>query len=307
LSALSDLRRAAAIINPVGLGRAVLALGSLSTLLLTQSGDLFIAFAPHAAESRCVGIGGAGAFCLSNTLTGSPTAGVILSVIVLLLILTGFGARTLAVPHFYVAWSVSQNVVVVEGGDQVNAVMTLLLIPWILATPRGNAWLRTTPFLGALSKNAFAYGAAELIRVQLAVVYVVAAIAKLAVPQWSEGTALWYWLQVPGFGVPTDVFGVIAPVLELPLVMVTATYAVMVFEVLLAVSIWMRGSFARTILYLGIVFHAGIAVVLGLWSFGITMTGALLLCLALQKGNVFFVDIRRSVERTPTKAEEVLT
>ncbi|MGO4489031.1 hypothetical protein [Microbacterium sp. 2RAF4] len=272
---------------------------------MTEAGDLFISFAPHAADSRCVGIGSAGVFCLSDTLTDSPIAGVAVSIVVLLLVLSGFGARTLAIPHFYIAWSISQNVVVVEGGDQVNAVIVLLLIPWIFATPRGNTWLRQMPFLETLRTNAFAYGAAELIRVQLSVVYVVAAVAKLAVPQWSEGSALWYWLQVPGFGVPADMFAALAPVLEMPIILVTSTYAVMVFEVLLAVSIWMRGAFARTILYLGIVFHAGIAVVLGLWSFGVTMTGVLLLCLALQKANVFFIQFQRAKPASPAKAEEV--
>lgn len=183
----------------------------------------------HAADSRCVGIGSAGVFCLSDTLTDSPIAGVAVSLVV------------------------------------------LLLIPWIFATPRGNTWLRQTPFLGTLRTNAFAYGAAELIRVQLSVVYLVAAVAKLAVPQWSEGSALWYWLQVPGFGVPADVFAALAPVLE----------------------------------NLGIVFHAGIAVVLGLWSFGVTMTGVLLLCLALQKANVFFIQFQRATPATSPKAEEV--
>ncbi|WP_278103054.1 hypothetical protein AB0870_16940 [Microbacterium proteolyticum] len=128
---------------------------------------------------------------------------------------------------------------------------------------------------------------------------------NLAVPQWSEGSALWYWLQVPGFGVPADVFTALAPVLELPVVLDMATYTVMVFEVLLAVAIWMRGTFARVILSLGIVFHAGIAVVLGLWSFGVTMTGVLLLCLALQKANVFFLQFQRASPSTPAKAEEV--
>jgi len=91
----------------------------------------------------------------------------------------------------------------------------------------------------------------------------------------------------------------------MPIILVTATYAVMVSEVLLAVSIWMRGTFARAILYLGIAFHAGIAVVLGLWSFGVTMTGVLLLCLALQKANVFFIQFERTTPATPAKAEEV--
>jgi hypothetical protein len=76
---------------------------------------------------------------------------------------------------------------------------------------------------------------------------------------------------VPGFGVPADVFAALAPVLE----------------------------------NLGIVSHAGIAVVLGLWSFGVTMTGVLLLCLALQKANVFFIQFQRATPATSPKAEEV--
>lgn len=305
MTALSDFTRIVRSANPVGLARAMLALGSLSTLLLTDASDLFISFAPHASESRCVGVGSAGIFCISNAMTGSVTAGIVTSVVVLLLVLAGVAPRVLAVPHFYIAWSISQNIVVVEGGDQVNAVMAMLLIPWILATPRGNAWRPQTPFLPGLKQNAFAYGAAELIRAQLTIVYLIAAIAKFAVPQWSEGSALWYWLQIPGFGIPAEFFGALAPVLQLPVVMVTATYAVMAFELLLAASIWMRSGFARGVLYSGIIFHAGIALVLGLWSFGITMTGALLLCLALQKADVLFMGIERALTSPTTSKDEV--
>jgi len=278
-------------LHPIGVARGVLALGSLSTLLLTDERALFLTFLPNAAPSRCVGIGQFGLFCLSEAATGGRLAGTVIAILVLVGVLSGFGPRVLALPHFFVAWSISQNVVLVEGGDQVNAAMSLLLVPWLLTMPRGNAYSSGTPYLAVLRENAFAYGAAELIRVQLALVYAIAAIAKFAVPQWADGTAFWYWLQVPTFGLPPDVFAAIAPVLQQPIVMVPATYAVLVFELGLVGAIWTQGRVSRWWLNAGILFHAAIAVVLGLWSFGITMAGALLLCRALQSGRLFFIGV----------------
>lgn len=292
-SVLRDLFAALRRADPIGVARSVLALGSLSTLLLSNEQALFLTFLPNAAASRCVGVGQAGLFCVSETATGTRTLATVVAVVTLVAVLSGYAPRVLAIPHFYVAWSVAQNIVLVEGGDQVNAAMTMLLIPWLLTSPRGNAYSRQKRYLERLQENAFAYGAAELIRVQLSVVYAIAAIAKFAVPQWSDGTAFWYWLQMPTFGLPPDIFALLAPLLERPFIMIPATFAVLVFELSLVGAIWTRGRVPRLLLDAGIVFHAGIAVVLGLWSFGITMAGALLLCRALQNAAVRSVTVQR--------------
>lgn len=304
LNVLRDRGRLLRQANPLGVARGVLALGSLSTLLLTDQRALFLTFLPNAAPARCVGIGQFGLFCVSDAATGGRLLGTLVAVLILLAVVSGYGPRVLAIPHFYVAWSISQNVVLVEGGDQVNAAMTMLLIPWLFALPRGNAYAANTSYLRVLRENAFAYGAAELIRAQLALVYAIAAIAKLAVPQWSDGTAFWYWLQVPTFGLPPDMFAAIAPMLQHPIVMVPATYAVLAFELSLVGAIWTRGRLSRRLLDAGIGFHAAIAVVLGLWSFGITMAGALLLCRALQSGRLFFVEIKSRAD-IPAQIEGV--
>lgn len=304
LRVLRDGSRFLRRLHPIGVARGVLALGSLSTLLLTDERALFLTFLPNAAPSRCVGIGQFGLFCLSEAATGGRLAGTVIAIHVLVGVLSGFGPRVLALPHLFVAWSISQNVVLVEGGDQVNAAMTLLLVPWLLTMPRGNAYSSGTPYLAVLRENAFACGAAELIRVQLALVYAIAAIAKFAVPQWADGTAFWYWLQVPTFGLSPDVFAAIAPVLQRPIVMVPATYAVLVFELGLVGAIWTRGRVSRWWLDAGILFHAAIAVVLGLWSFGITMAGALLLSRALQSGRLFFIGVGPR-EKQPSLIEGV--
>jgi antimicrobial peptide system SdpB family protein len=297
-NALHDLTAGLRRANPIGVSRSVLALGSLSTLLLSDERSLFLTFLPNAAASRCVGAGQFGLFCVSEATTNARTLATIAAVLVLVAVISGFAPRILAVPHFYVAWSVSQNIVLVEGGDQVNAAMTMLLIPWLLSAPRGSAYSPQTPYFDLLRENAFAYGAAELIRLQLSIVYAIAAVAKFAVPQWSDGTAFWYWLQMPTFGLPPDVFAVFVPVLEHPLITVTATYAVLVFELGLVGAIWTRGRWSRLLLGAGIAFHAGIAVVLGLWSFGITMAGALLICRALQNAAVFSINVQRPAARS---------
>lgn len=286
--------------NAVGMARATLAIGSLSTLLLTDQRALFLTFLPHASATRCAGIAQVGMFCISERLTGGRAAASWVAVAVLIAVLSGLWKKTLAVPHFVVSWSISQNTVLVEGGDQINAALTMLLVPWLLASPMGNAYSRRRDYLAILQDNAFARWAAELIRVQVSLVYAIAALAKFGVPRWADGTALWYWLQVPTFGLPPALFGLVAPVLQHPSVMVTATYSVLALELSLVGAIWTKGTTSRRLLWAGVAFHVTIAVVLGLWSFGITMTGALLLCRALQRAPVFFLTSASGLQELPT-------
>lgn len=279
--------------DPVGVARAILAIASLSTLLLTPAPALFLQFLPSAVDGRCVGISRFALFCTTRSLGGSYEIAVGIAAIVLVAVLSGYAPRVLAVPHFYIAWSISQNVALVEGGDQVNAAVTMLMIPWLLVNSKHNAYSRADPYRPQVLTNAFAYGSALLIRVQLTLIYAIAALAKMGVPQWADGSALWYWLQVPTFGLPPHLFAAIAPILEQPIVTVSGTYGVMVFELALAASIWVDARWARYVLIGGIVFHAGIALVLGLWSFGISMTAVLLICRALQQSGMVTIAFKR--------------
>ncbi|WP_422871026.1 hypothetical protein [Curtobacterium sp. RRHDQ10] len=79
----------------------------------------------------------------------------------------------------------------------------------------------------------------------------------------------------------------------------------MVVELLIAASIWVESRFSRTVLSAGIVFHFGIAVVLGLWSFGVTMAAAILLCRALSRADVFFIKGGRRGGRPLLTTREV--
>jgi hypothetical protein len=53
----------------------------------------------------------------------------------------------------------------------------------------------------------------------------------------------------------------------------------------------------------GIAFHASIAAVLGLWSFGITMAGALLICHPLQSAAMFSINVQRPGARSVVLGE----
>ena len=62
----------------------------------------------------------------------------------LLLVLSGYYPRFTGVLHWLISSSVFQAANLVEGGDQITAILTLLLVPVTLLDPRRNHWQQPT-------------------------------------------------------------------------------------------------------------------------------------------------------------------
>jgi antimicrobial peptide system SdpB family protein len=273
----------------LGLARTLLALSTLGTLLATAPAVLLSPLSDGTVPPVCDGLFRAGVWCVVPA--GHGEAARWLSVAVLLLVASGWRPQLTGIPHWYVVWSLLGNVTIRDGGDQIVAVLALLLVPVTLTDRRRWHWQPPTGD-GRGRAGIVAYTALLLVQVQVSVLYLHASVAKLGVTEWANGTAMYYWTHNPMFTAP----GWVQPVLDLivagPVGVALLTWGSVALEFGLAVAILVRPPVKRWLLVAGLAFHALIALTMGLASFGLAMAGALLLYLLPIGHQVRFPAVR---------------
>jgi len=105
------------------------------------------------------------------------------------------------------------------------------------------------------------------------VIYVQAAISKLGVPEWLDGTAMYYWLNNSSFGAPLALRGFLNPLLEHGWFVVALSWGSILVEMAIALAMVAPEGTRLWGLRLSVVLHLTIIVLMGLFSFGLTMVG----------------------------------
>jgi len=178
--------------------------------------------------------------------------------------------------------SYTSSAVIVDGGDQLAAILTLLLVPITLTDSRHWHWqkpLSSSPTTSNKIKGLVAYSAWIVIRLQIAVVYLHAFVGKLDVQEWINGTVVYYWFTHPVFGVTGWLEPVIHPLVEHPVGVLTLTWGTIALEMILAAGLFMKQSYRPWLLIAGLVFHGLIAFVHGLFTFFFSSAAGLILYL----------------------------
>ncbi len=103
-----------------------------------------------------------------------------------------------------------------------------------------------------------------LIRVEMALIYFLSGFDKLITEAWRNGAAIFSVVNLDFFTNP--VFSISLDKWQL----VTIAWAVIVFELAFSVLIWFS-AFRKYLLILGVLFHLGIVVFMGLVDFGLLM------------------------------------
>lgn len=205
--------------------------------------------------------------------------GVILAFIVLLWVISGYFSQISCILHAYVSYSFLYDSKIIEGGDQVALIITILLIPICLLDKRVTLWkpkkinYKIPEFLNLISFSCF-----QVIKIQIAIVYLFAGVVKANVSEWTEGSAIYYWLHHTmgttdflldsfGFLINNHIF---SPVF---------TWCTLILEFLLFGSIFMRQNQKNELFYIAILFHIFIAVFFGLWAFSLIMISSLMFLL----------------------------
>jgi antimicrobial peptide system SdpB family protein len=275
------LAAAAPFSNVYGLARTLLALGNAITLAFSHPTSIFRPAVGVHQVPLCAGIRGAGAFCVATHHGASLELARWIAVALLLVVATGWRPRFTGVLHWWLAWSLQANALLVDGGDQVAAMLTLILLPLTLIDAREWHWQPSPPRKYTVSDDVVrvvALGALFLARLQVAGIYFQAAVGKFAVTEWADGTALYYWLTDPGLGAPHWLAPHLARFLATPWV-APLTWSILLLECLLFVAFFLPKSRYRWLLLAGLGLHGGIVIIHGLVSFGCSMFAALLLYL----------------------------
>jgi antimicrobial peptide system SdpB family protein len=264
--------------NAYGVSRTMLACATLLTLLGNPADTLFrplgstneealapIAFA-HASMFHLIG--------MEHLLLGKAVA-----VAVLCLAACGWRPRLTGILHWWIAASFAASAVLLDGGDQANAVLTLLLVPVTLTDSRKWHWDPPPPVSPGSRAAVVAKSCLTMIGFQMAVIYFVASTSKFSAPEWANGTALYYWFTQPVFGLNSALGRFVNPLLANRFFVVPATWSVLALEVTLAGLVFATPGRRRKWLVVAIAFHLGIVLVHGLFSFGVTMIAGLWLYL----------------------------
>jgi hypothetical protein len=101
---------------------------------------------------------------------------------------------------------------------------------------------------------------------QVMVLYSVAGLAKAYGDLWHHGTAMYYISQVQWFSLPG-----LRNIFKVSMITVATTYATVLYEVWFPIA--MISPLRRLWVAMGILFHLGIAVFMGLITFSIVMIG----------------------------------
>ena len=261
--------------NAYGVARTLLALGTAGTLGLTPTESIYRPSRGLMDAPYCIDLARVTPYCLVPR--DRLWIAQVISVVILLVVASGWRPRLTGIPHWWVSYGFAVTATLPDGGDQVTQVLTLLLIPVTLCDPRRWHWDEAPndrPHASLVALSALA-----LVRLQVAVIYFHSSIAKLAVPEWADGTAFWYWATDPSFGPPMWLRPLVLAIVREPLGVALFTWGPIVLEFGLALALVLNPRYRLWLLGAGISFHAAIAVLMGLLSFALAMSAALVLYL----------------------------
>lgn len=259
--------------NIYGFARSLMAFTLLSTLIFNSSEVLFSM--PNGYEAKL--IPGPSRFSIFHLLESDLVLAKAISVIILLTVVIGWRPRLTGLLHWWIAFSFFASCPIVDGGDQIGAILSFLFIPFTLSDNRKWHWSvqRNVPNFYLNGINYFFY---LCIRIQASVIYFFAAAEKLAVPEWRNGTVIYYWLNHSTFGMNESFRFFIDPIIESPAVAII-TWSVLILEVLLSMALVAPLKFRKTMLPVAISFHFLILLFHGLFTFFFYMTALIIMYL----------------------------
>jgi antimicrobial peptide system SdpB family protein len=205
-----------------------------------------------------------------------PAAAKVVVIIILLIVMTGFLPQVTGLLHVWACFSVHNYFLILNGGDQIAFITSVLLLPLCLTDPRLNQWTRkvTQPSRA----NIFANVAFFAIQVQAAIVYLDSGVSKLFVKEWQEGTAVYYYTSHYRLGAPGWLRSINEMITLTPLVAVLS-WGVIALEILIFACLFAPARIKRPFLIIGLLFHLLIVVNFGLITFFFSISALLILYL----------------------------
>lgn len=258
--------------NVYGFARTLLAMSTLVTLLFNDTSTLF----SYARDSiSCDHVTIPSAFCVGNEL-GLPIELIrYIMIFCLIIVASGWRPRFTGIVHWYIAYSLQASALTIDGGEQINTVLAFLLIPITLLDHRKNHFIALKENPNNFYSKYISLLFVITLKFQVFLIYGNAAIERLKNPEWSDGTALYYFFSDSVFGLPGYQLAFLEPILNSHLV-IPLTWSVTIFEFFLAACIIATPKIKKVGYALGILFHIAIMLTIGIVTFGLTMVAAVI-------------------------------
>lgn len=184
--------------NVYGIARSSLALSLLITLIFTPSFVYFPKPYLHTLEKLDSFI--PNYFLLWDY--SNLNVAIIIACFILILVISGYLPQITGFLHAWLAYSFFTGSLMVEGGDQIAQILTLLILPITVFDKRLNHWSKREylrwkrPF----GVNYFCSSCLLIAKIQMSILYFFAAVEKLNVPEWKDGSAFYYWFNDSSLG-----------------------------------------------------------------------------------------------------------
>ncbi len=201
----------------------------------------------------------------------------VLALLILIVIISGYYLQVTSLLHFWISASLYVLNPVRVGGDNINMMLTLLLIPVCLFEARKNHW--NLPVEAGKFHQLVQIIFLFIIKLQVAYIYFDSLYDKLHVKEWLNGMMIYYWFNHNFFGLHPRLTNFAQPLLQSVPVLVFIAWGTMLLEALLVTGLLFTQRFKLILLKLGIVFHLSIMLIHGFASFFFAMSAALFLYL----------------------------
>ncbi|WP_083896062.1 sporulation-delaying protein SdpB family protein [Nocardia jiangxiensis] len=252
-----------------GTGRTLLALAYCSVLLLTPMNALLQSVA-GVPGPRCEGVRAASALCIGDAGHYNEWRKWTL-IAIFLLVASGYRPRVTAILHLWATYSLAVAITLPDGGEAIGLIICGLITPLALADNRRWHWSRPPgPLRSDLASMSLVFAVA--LRLQLAFVYFDATIAKFGNSTWAEGTAIYYVVHDSGFGDGGPLKSLNLAISATVLGTIVVSWGALAIESAVGTLLVLDRS-RKLALMLDLALHVGIALTIGLWSFGLVMIG----------------------------------
>ncbi|MFJ7161022.1 sporulation-delaying protein SdpB family protein [Bacillus safensis] len=285
--------------NVYGLSRSVMACATAFTLIVNDASILFRPASGIEEYPYCPD-GIPSIFCISSVDYFHLNLIRWISILLLLVVASGWRPRITGIVHWWICYSLQVSAITIDGGEQVSAVFTLLLLPITLTDSRKWHWINEknhniksdTEFIKRIIANiSFC-----VIRIQVSILYFDSFISKLGQQEWVDGTAVYYYSQHIMLGFPNIILNTIGVVLVSKLV-VFATWGTLVIQFLLFAAIISPKKSWNVIFLIGFFMHDIFAIMFGLISFSMIMSSILILYLRPPENIFNFKITKKHIER----------
>lgn len=196
------------------------------------------------------------------------------ALIIIGVVISGYRPRWTCILHCWICISFNYSTMLIEGGDQIAGNLSLMLIPICLFDDRVWHWQRSV-IVSDMAKLISNY-ALLIIKIQMCLIYFHAGVGKLSVKEWANGTAVYYWLNDPTFGITPWMHTFMDPLLSSAFGVAILSWGTIVLEIMLFMAIVMNRKCQIYFCIAGLTLHFGILFFQGLVSFFFAMASGLL-------------------------------